>query len=82
MKNCETCEFWTTTAELQKRYGYHEPEAVESDVGKYRVCKRIVLNDHIGSRKRLPLAYTQDASGYRADLWTRPEFSCIEWSKK
>ncbi len=79
MKQCKTCFFW----EPPKNESYGEVPGV----GR---CSRVVQYwdatewDKNGDRRQLrqefinSLAFVQDGSDYRADLYTKPDFGCVQ----
>ena len=57
------------TAEIEKQYG---------------VCKEIGLlegGEEVDGDDP-PLAYTKDGSDYKATLYTKNDFGCVEWERK
>ena len=79
MERCKTCKFW----EPPKSQSYGEVPGV----GR---CQKVVQfwdaaewDEDGGGRKLRPefadaLAFVQDGSDYRADLYTKPEFGCVQ----
>lgn len=73
---CKQCKHWA-----RSRDGYGnviEDDANDGYLGRHRLCEQITLRDPhpVLLGEDPPLAYTQDASGYQADVWTSPDFSC------
>ena len=79
MERCKTCKFW----EPPKSQSYGEVPGV----GR---CQKVVQFwdsaewDEDGDGRKLrpefadALAFVQDGSDYRADLYTKPEFGCVQ----
>lgn len=61
--------------ETQKQADERSMEA-EALFGK---CNAIPLLDSYEKIDTIPLAFTQDASDYRADLFTQATFGCVLW---
>lgn len=79
MINCRDCKHWALDAE---RYEYFDPALPEKeDYGPegetpHKVCGKIKLVD-LRENPGNVRAFTQDASGYSAKLWTAPDFGCV-----
>ena len=83
--NCGNCKYWG----LDDEYGY-----MYKNFSQLKKCMRIKLLDDCYEWNRdgddvkykltdeTLLAYTQDASSYRADLITKAEFMCNMWEAK
>lgn len=94
MNTCGTCthwqapggEDWRNTVRLARLPG---ESLRELDAREHRAealfgeCQAITMLDTYGKQAEpLPLAYTRDASDYRADLFTQAEFGCSLWEAK
>lgn len=70
---CDRCRHWGDPA----RNFLGPTERGYRKVGTERICGRIGLAQWIGPDPTPEIgAYTEDASGYKADLWTFPDFGC------
>jgi hypothetical protein len=84
MNNCRDCKHWTLDAE---QYQYYDPELPENEWGEqngetpHKVCGLIGLID-LRANPAGMRAFTQDASGYSAKLWTAPDFGCALWASR
>ncbi len=72
MNTCGTCKFfgkaienWDEESEAYGPTGFHTCDLINLKRAQQKVPP--------------PLAYTQDASDYRATLCVKSEFGCIEW---
>lgn len=80
-------EGWNGTIRLALLPGETEDDRYDDDSAytarqvaaeqAFRVCQKIDLLDSYDVVETLPLAFTRDGSGYRADLYTRAEFGCL-----
>jgi hypothetical protein len=73
MNTCGTCKY---LGEEIKEYDWREREYRATG---FHACDLIDLRRY---QKKVPppLAYTEDASDYKACLCVRHEFGCAEWS--
>jgi len=64
---CATCRHWA-----------YEPRDAATPVesAPHEKCGAIVLFWGFDGTQAVPRAFTSDADGHRADLWTAPDFSC------
>lgn len=75
MTSCRDCKHWGTVP-----YEYFEDADEGQAVGDentsfHRICGRIRLLE-FQSNPHPRRAFTRDGSGYKADLWTAPDFGC------
>jgi hypothetical protein len=83
--NCRDCKHWKVPADLPdyplERYvDMDQPyEALPRDAQhQHRLCSAVPRVDYyIPHPDPPPLAFTQDASGCMALLWTAPDFGCV-----
>jgi len=47
----------------------------------FGLCKAITLQNSYETSTDVPVAFTQDGSDYRADLFTQATFGCVLWEK-
>lgn len=88
--NCKDCKHWGT-GEAQRQWDEEHTERSRYDpedtapAPAQRICSAVTLLQD-GNRhdfdapleeRRVRLAYLIDASSYRADMWTAPEFGCV-----
>jgi len=69
MITCKDCKHWGTGP----NYDRYEPDGEHP----HRICALIVLGSRYDEGASQLPAYTEDASGYKADLFTRPDFGCL-----
>lgn len=81
---CGTCKHWTTiAAQDNPGWGPHLSLAEGLDQKQINrttgLCGAIELVDDssVSKIEVMPLAFTQDASMFQADLWTQAEFGCV-----
>jgi len=69
MERCKDCKHWKPS---------DDPHYLGDDA-PHRTCDRIILAGWFGDEHEqpAPLAFTQDGSGYKAVLWTAPDFGCV-----
>lgn len=86
MSTCESCKHWTSVADLDRPSWGPTLNVVAEDVAlaneTFGRCAVITLNDRYyvgesGPLADLPLAFTEDGSAYKADLWTQKGFGCV-----
>jgi hypothetical protein len=82
--NCRTCKHWKAPEHNAIDYPlerYEDPDNFESaprdDQHQHRLCRAVKRVDRYDEPKPTPKAFTQDASGYMALLWTAPDFGCV-----
>lgn len=76
MNNCKDCKHWDSGSDAN---GYTEKG--------YGTCNKIHLGGSMVSDDEevdlgQKLAFTEDGSGYKADLITLPTFGCLLWESK
>jgi hypothetical protein len=79
MERCKTCKFW----EPPKNESYGEVPGVGRCAKVVQFWNATEWAADGEGRKLLPeftadLAFVQDGSDYRADLYTKPEFGCVQ----
>ncbi|GAC1521687.1 MAG: hypothetical protein NVS3B1_06220 [Marmoricola sp.] len=88
-ERCGTCKHWTAVANLPNpgwspRIQRYDQKIVETDMLTINQtlgrCTAIDLllhrTQHVRGLDDLPDAFTEDASMYKADLWTKVTFGC------
>lgn len=77
MSKCANCKHWKDDPENYRMARSGAVDPPWTDPPSHRLCLRIGLIGRVW--KENPIAYTADASGYQADLWTSAEFGCSLW---
>ena len=88
-RKCRTCRHWTSPNNMtpwEREFGSfgrysHPDEEKQLKDDCHRVCFGILHVCEASGIEPIPVAYTSDASGYMADLWTAPEFGCALWEQ-
>ena len=79
-ETCETCKHWTQPSDRTDYRNIYRGD--HADV-QYGICDAITIaRRHEEAPDPLPLAVTQDASDYQADLFTQAAFGCVMWEPK
>jgi hypothetical protein len=77
VSNCASCKHWGSG----EPYVYYDPENHDDEINTpHRVCGLVRLVDLRQSPGDVK-AFTQDASGYTANLWTAPDFGCALYER-
>lgn len=75
---CETCTHWKRYADVDDWDLRDIAWSVEDPIS-WGHCQLIGLHDTYGGKVEGGVrAYTRDGSEYRADLFTRSDFGCVE----
>lgn len=84
---CDVCRHWDSGLERQRFAGIYEDGSEDYEEEKFpdhRKCLMVVHLQHEGTdpADATRPAYTMDASGFQADLWTRTTFGCALFAAK
>lgn len=89
MNRCSACKHWGEEADapdspMSLRLDMNDDYPEPAPVAPHRKCLKVVHLHTEGTSMTdvTRPAYLMDPSGYRADIWTRPEFGCAEFEGK
>lgn len=77
MNHCATCKHWTTPEHDTGDWWSGSTSGVEFPHGRGECTRITMIGDSARPVPKADLAHVEDGSGYRAGLYTKPEFGCV-----